>query len=170
MFRPVLGILSLFAVAPACADWFHTLIGYKCDAENNAVILTYKGAYNESGEEMVKNKGPHEWDPWSLTKRDDRGMFSTSKIIEGRCELKDVVYEIKIGPKPMNKNINDQCGAVVSAWAEVWQGSRLVLGRQDFEVYCFGAHPVTTEIVVKSGAREIVIRKVPHDEFYRWKR
>ena len=168
MFRSILVILLLMVATPAHADWFHILVGYKCDTENNAVVLTYRGAYNEDGERMIKNKGPQEWDPWSLTKTDGRGIFSRRKTVGGECQLKDGSYKIEIGPQPMNTNINGRCGAAMTAWAEVWQGLKVILARQNFEVYCLGDHPVTTEILIRSGGREIVMKKVPSAEFYGW--
>jgi hypothetical protein len=56
----------LFSVAPARADFLYKLVGYECDAEADAVILTYRGAANEAGEKMIHEKGPQQWDPWSL--------------------------------------------------------------------------------------------------------
>jgi hypothetical protein len=167
MSRVIAGILFLLTVTPAAADWFHRLVGYKCDTENNQVILTYRGAYNEAGEEMMRNKGPQEWDPWSLSKTNDDGSFGTRTTVQGQCRLKEGLYEIEIGPAPMDKNISGPCGANMSAWARVRKGSKLILDRHDFEAYCHPGDPVTTEIVIRSGGREVVMKKMPRYRFLR---
>lgn len=165
MSRLIFGILLLLAVAPAGAEWFHRLVGYQCDVENNQVVLTYRGAYNQAGEEMVRNKGPREWDPWSLSKRNEEGFFATRKTVRGHCDLADGRYDIEIGPAWLDQNISGVCGANMSAWARVRKGSKVILDRHPFEVYCHPGDLVTTRIVIKSGGKEVLMKTSPRYQF-----
>ena len=168
---------SLLAIAAivlsttsAHADFFYKLVGYECDEKANAVILTYVGALNEAGKKMMKDKGPQQWDPWSLIVKDkkNRNYIGSHKTVNSQCKLSDGIYEITIGPLPGNSNLQGKCGGFMSAWAEVRRGSDIILPRHMFEFGdCHVAEPVTTEIIIEAGGKEPVIQKVPWDEFYK---
>jgi hypothetical protein len=64
--------MMILSTSTAYADSFYKLVGYECDEKADAVILTYKGALNEAGKEMMKNKSPRQWDPWKLIIRDTK--------------------------------------------------------------------------------------------------
>lgn len=159
----------VLSASTAHADFFYKLVGYECDEKADAVILTYEGALNEAGKELMKNKGPRQWDPWKLIVRDKekRNWIGSRKTVGGRCELSDGTYEIDIGPLPGNDNLQGKCGGFMSAWAEVRRGSEIVLPRHMFEFGdCHVAEPVTTKILIEAGKKPVV-QKVPWDEFYR---
>lgn len=100
----------LLSVASARADFLYKLVGYECDAEANAVILTYRGALNEAGEKMMHDKGPQQWDPWSLiVTTEDGNWVESQNIVRGQCRLQDGVYDITIGPEPGNANLQGRC-------------------------------------------------------------
>jgi hypothetical protein len=160
----------VLSTSTAYADFFYKLVGYECDEKADAVILTYKGALNEAGKEMMKNKSPRQWDPWKLIIRDKkkRDWIGSHKTVGGQCKLSDGTYDIIIGPLPGNANLQGKCGGFMSAWAEVRRGSEIVLPRHMFEFGdCHVAEPVTTEIIIEAGGKEPVIQKVPWDEFYK---
>jgi hypothetical protein len=161
--------MIVLSASTAYADFFYKLVGYECDEKADAVILTYAGALNEAGKEMMKNKGPRQWDPWKLIVRDkkNRNYIGSQKTVGGQCKLSDGIYDITIGPLPGNANLQGKCGGFMSAWAEVKRGSDVVLPRHAFEFGdCHVAEPVTTKIVIEAG-KAPVIKKVPWDEFYR---
>ncbi len=162
-------VLLALSVTTAYADSFYKLVGYECDTKKNAVILSYVGAYNEAGEEMMDKKGSQQWDPWSLieTMKDDDHIGSL-KTIQAQCKLKDGIYKITIGASPGNFNIQGRCGAFMSAWAEVRKDSKVLLSRHVFEADCHDTDtPVTTEIVIKAGSKKPIIKKVAWSEFYK---
>lgn len=168
-FLLAIGIV-LLSTASARADFFYKLVGYECDEKADAVILTYSGGLNEAGKDMMKNKGPRQWDPWKLIVKDkkNRNYIGSHKTVHGQCRLSDGVYEITIGPLPGNANLQGMCGGFMSAWAEVKRNSKMALPRHAFEFGdCHFAQPVTTKIVIEAGGKEPVIKKVPWDDFYK---
>lgn len=160
-------ILILLSAAPARADFVYKLVGYECDAKAGAIVLTYSGALNEAGKKMMKQKGPRQWDPWSLiVKTKDGNAVLSQKTVHGQCQLPDGIYDITIGPEPGNANLQGMCGGFITAWAEVKRGAEIILRRQTFEYGdCHAAEPVTTKIVIEAGGKKPVVTKVPFDEF-----
>lgn len=164
----VLAII-LFSVAAARADFLYKLVGYQCDAKAGAVVLSYRGALNDAGRKMVQEKGPQQWDPWSLVVTSEDGNWVDSqRTVHGQCQLEDGVYDITIGPEPGNANLQGMCGGFITAWAEVKRGDEIVWPRQTFESGdCQVAEPVTTKVVIEAGGKQPVVTKVPFDDFAR---
>jgi hypothetical protein len=163
-------VMILCITSNAHGDFFYKLVGYECDEKADAVILTYSGALNEAGKKMLKNKGPRQWDPWSLIIRDtkNRDLIASHKNINNQCTLSDGVYDITIGPQPGNANLQGKCGGFMSAWAEVKHGQEIILPRHSFEFGdCHMAEPVTVKVVVETGGKKPVITKIPWDVFYK---
>jgi hypothetical protein len=162
-------VIILLSAAPARADFFYKLVGYQCDPKADTLILTYTGALNEAGRKMVKQKGPRQWDPWSLiVKTKDGNSVLSEKTVNGQCTLSDGLYDIAIGPQPGNANLQGMCGGFMTAWAEVKRGAETILGRQTFEFGdCHASEPITTKIVIRAGGKAPVVTKVPPDEFVR---
>ena len=162
--------IIVLSTTAAYADFFYKLVGYECNKEANAVILTYTGAQNEAGKQMVRKKGLRQWNPWSLITKDkkNRNYIGQCKTVHGQCKLSDGIYKISIGALPGNANLQGKCGGFMSAWAEVRRDDEVVLPRHEFEFGdCHVAQPVTTKIVIEAGGKEPVIKKVPWDDFYR---
>jgi hypothetical protein len=162
-------MLLLLPLVAAHADELHKLIGYKCDADLNVLVLSYAAGYNEVGEEMIKNKSLFQWDPWSLLVTDERDthMFVIeTKTAKGQCKLKDGLYEIAIGPVPGNHNLESRCGSYMSVWAEVRRGEKIILPPYQFDPPCFDDGPITSEIVIKSGSDKPETKKLSPTEFY----
>jgi hypothetical protein len=157
----------LLSAAPARADFVYKLAGYRCDPQADAVVLTYMGARNQEGKRLMKQKGPGQWDPWSLlTKSKDGNSIVSQKTVQGQCRLRDGLYEITIGPAPGNANLQGMCGGFITAWAEVRRGAETVWRRQTFESGdCHAAAPVTTKVVLHSGGKPPVVTKVPFEDF-----
>jgi len=170
MMRSLLAVtMIVLSAASARADFFYKLVGYQCDKKAKAVILTYTGALNEAGRKLMKNKGPTQWDPWKLiVKSKDGNLIQSYKDIRKQCELEDGTYDVTIGPLPGNANLQGMCGAFITAWAEVRRGAELVLPRHSFEYGdCHSPQPVTTKIVIRAGNKELVVQKIPWEEFYK---
>jgi hypothetical protein len=160
----------VLSTTSAHADFFYKLVGYECDENANAVILTYDGALNEDGKKMMKNKSPRQWDPWSLIVKDkkNRNYIGSLKTVYGQCKLSDGIYEITIGALPGNGNLQGKCGGFMSAWAEVRRDSEIALPRHAFEYGdCHVAQPITMKIIIEAGSKEPVIKKVSWDDFYK---
>jgi hypothetical protein len=157
----------LLSAAPARADFVYKLVGYQCDPKADAVVLTYTGALDGAGKKMMKQKGPQQWDPWSLIVRTkDGNSVLSQKTVHGQCHLSDGIYDITIGPEPGNTNLQGMCGGFVTAWAEVKRGTEPILRRQTFEFGdCHAAEPVTTKIVIEAGGKLPVVTKVPFEDF-----
>jgi hypothetical protein len=161
--------LVVLSTTSAHADFFYKLVGYECDQQADAVIITYVGALNQAGKKMIRNKGPRQWDPWSLMVKDkkNKNFIGSLKTVHGQCTLGDGIYEITIGALPGNGNLQGKCGGFMSAWAEVRRDSKTVLPRHAFEYGdCHVSQPVTTKIVIEAGGKEPIITKVPWDDFY----
>ncbi len=55
----------------------------------------------------------------------------------------------------------------MSAWAEVYHGSKVLLPHYEFEADCHNTEvPVTTEIIIKAGNAKPIIKTIPWDDFY----
>lgn len=137
--------LSLW-LGPAHADAFFKLVGYQCDAKEDRLTLTYDAAANGAGQRMLESKADRQWDPWLLIDMADESLIRSMRTVQGSCALSDGVYDIELGPVPGNMNTVGRCGAWISAWAEVRQGTHVVYPRTDFEsgVDCFYANGVIT--------------------------
>jgi hypothetical protein len=161
--------IIMFSISVANADSFYKLVGYECRKKANSITISYLGAYNEAGEEMMKNKGPQQWDPGELIESmKDEDHIGSLKTIKRKCKLKDGTYTITIGPVPGNSNIQGQCGAWMTAWAEVKHGSKVILPRYNFEAWCDDTEtPVTTAITIKAGKNKPIIKTIPWNEFYK---
>ncbi len=159
----------LFAAA-AHADSFDKRVGYDCDPDQDAVILSYAVAYSEAGRNMVKNEEPRRWDPWTLVVEDQKNkhFIRSHKTVGGQCRLSDGLYRITIGPLPGNANLQGRCGGFMSAWAVVQRGDEIVLPRHEFEIGdCHMTEPVTKKITIKAGGGPVLFEKVPWEDFYR---
>ncbi len=168
MKRVLIALPLLLLVSTARADDFYKRVGYDCDIQNDAVILTYAGASKEAGKKMMK-KSPKQWDPWSLVVKDkkNKDFIGSHKTVYGQCTLSDGVYRITIGPLPGNANLQGKCGGFMSAWAEVKRGDDEILPRHEFEFGdCHVTKPVTTKITIKAGGGAPGIDQVSWDAFY----
>jgi hypothetical protein len=168
MFRYLAALAVLLFTRSASADVFYKLVGYQCEPEKDRIVISYRGAYNEEGEAMVKNKRPEEWQPESLIKsmRDDNHIGEL-ETVHRTCKLKDGVYTVSIGTSPGNFNIQGRCGAHFSAWVEIVRGEQEILPHLEFEADCHVTAPVTTRVVVEAGGKEPSRVETPYDEFYR---
>jgi hypothetical protein len=165
--RTLVLTIILFSAAPARADLLYKLVGYQCDEKADTVVLTYTGALNKAGKKLMRQKGSRQWDPWSLIvlTKDGNSVLS-QKTVHGHCRLQDGIYNITIGPKPGNANLQGMCGGFITAWAEVRRDTEVIWPRQSFESGdCHAPEPVTTKIVIQSGAKRPVVTKVPFDDF-----
>jgi hypothetical protein len=165
--RRYLAIIALGLFAPAAqADWFHTLVGYKCNPATDRLVIYYVGAYNEAGEKMVKNRNGQEWEPWSLVTMKDDDHIGDLKTVERTCELPHGKYKLRIGPSPGNANIQGSCGAQMSAWVEVIRDDAIVLTPRSLEGDCHGDDDVLTRITFDKGSQDAKLKFLPKSQFW----
>jgi hypothetical protein len=164
----LLSLLLLALAGPASADTFYTLVSYECDQDANRIVITYRGAYNEEGENLVRFKSDDQWEPGQLIKSMiDDDHIGELETIHRTCRLADGEYSISIGPSPGNMNIQGRCGAQLSAWVEIERESTKLLRRHHFEGDCHMGAPVLTKVEVQGGKPEPLLSYTPYNEFYR---
>jgi hypothetical protein len=165
--RRLLLLLALGAFAPgAKADWFHTLVGYKCNPKTDRLIIYFVGAYNEKGEEMVAKKSSNEWAPWSLISMRDDDHIGELKTVERVCDLPHAKYRLYIGPSPGNANVQGRCGAHMSAWIQVFRNDILVLPTRSFEGDCHSDDDVLTRVTFAKGREAPQMRFSSKNSFW----
>lgn len=150
------------------ADEFHKIVSYICDGKNDRLVVEYRGAYNEAGEELIAHKGDNAWNPADLrgwTPSDRR--FSSSKTIRRNCQLSDAKYILKINPVPNDfRNIQGKCGDWETVRVNILKRGKSLIKSQ-FESDCYDtATPVITKIIVEAGQNRPRVTRVNWDEFY----
>jgi len=152
--------------ARASADTWYNLVSYQCDAKNDLLLVQYKGAHNQDGENLVRGKPADSWEPWSLLVMKDSQFIGELKTVERDCLLSDGTYHVSIGPTPGNMNVGGRCGAFVSAWTEIAHGADTPR-HFELEGDCLAIdQPVITEIAVHAGKPTPEISSVPKRDFY----
>jgi hypothetical protein len=153
----------------AHADYFHTLVGIKCNTQTDRLIVYYVGAYNEEGEALIARKNGNEWTPGELiVSMQDDDHIGELKTIVRSCELSQGEYEIHIGPSPGNMNIQGQCGAQLSAWVEIRLYGEVLVPRRDFEPWCHDLDgEVLTRVTIDSVSKNPRFTTIKYDEFFR---
>lgn len=164
-------VIAFFILASstcAYADAFYVLVGYICDKKNDQLLLTYDGAYNEAGEEMVASKRPTQWDPWRLVIAKDDDHIGSLIPIRRICRLSDGIYQVTILPSPGNFNVQGRCGAWMTASAEVKKARKLVHRVHRFESDCHDMDtPITTRVTIKPIVEKPEVTTVSWEEFYK---
>lgn len=161
--------LVFFAYA-AHADEPYEAVQYSCDAAANRLTLEYLMAQNEEGRAMVSRLGPDGWDPETLVKRDADGNVVGMTEVHRTCILSDGAYEVAVGPRPGNANVQGTCGAAMTAWARVTKDS-VTLVERNFEGWCMGEDPIVRKLEVHAGGgtpqlvTEFYRRHAPTAEF-----
>jgi hypothetical protein len=161
-------VVLLWIPSLSCADSFHKLVGVECQPENSVLIVRYRGAYNEAGESMIKNKGSNEWDPWALVRIEDDGkrtVIVSIREVEKNCRLGDATYSVAIRPVPGNYNVQGRCGAHMSAGVRIKKGSEEIINT-DFEGDCHEDGPVITAIKIRPETKA-EFTEVKSNEFYK---
>lgn len=150
------------------ADEFHKIVSYFCDEKNNRLVVEYRGAYNEAGEELIAHKGDNAWNPadlrgWAPSDR----RFSSPKTIRRNCKLSDTKYILEISPVPNDfRNVQGRCGDWETARVRILKHGKILVKTQ-LESDCYDTTtPVTTKIIVKTGQNRTEITRVSWDEFY----
>ena len=164
-FSIVFLILLTLVTGRAYADEFYTLVGYRCDQKRDRLTVSYQGAYNGKGEDLIKNKKNDQWDPWKLVVMRDDSHIGSTKEIRKICNLSDGAYDVSIGIIPGNWNIQGKCGAFITAWTEIRRESRS-FGKISFEdPDCFSERDVITTVTIRPGNKPST-SSVSHSEFY----
>jgi hypothetical protein len=165
--KRLLVVLVFLVVAPSAhADWFHTLVGYKCNQATQRLVVYYVGAYNEDGESMVQHKTANEWAPSSLVTMRDEDHYGESRSVARTCDLKHGSYEIKLGPSPGNANVQGQCGAHVSAWVSIKRNGEIV-GNYTFDEDCH-AKEVLVRVTIDGSTAAPRLKHVSRNSFLGW--
>ncbi|MDR0664454.1 MAG: hypothetical protein LBF86_02885 [Helicobacteraceae bacterium] len=146
-------------LAPLCAnaDIFYTLVGYECGSDR--LTLTYDGAYNEEGGNMLANKRDTQLEPHSLLTIESTDKYARivdTAVHKAECKLSDGVYQIEIAPYPGNSNILGLCGAWVGARAKVTKGDMTLYDR----VFADDCHQRFNKDLWIEGKQEVIITRV----------
>ncbi len=166
--KSLAALVLLLLALPASADSFYVLIGFQCDSRNDTLTITYDGAYNEAGKAMLENKRATQWNPWDLVSMRDDDHIGEVKTVRRTCRLSDGVYEIRLWADPGNTNVQGQCGAHMSAGAEVKRGKHVLSRVPSFEPDCHDVEtPIITRVKIRAGARKGIEARVPNKEFYK---
>jgi hypothetical protein len=155
---------------PACADWFHKVVRYRCDTKADLLVISYDGAYNEAGERLVRNKGPNDWIPSDLIKADRRKEVRTgSRTISKQCRLSNGVYLVEMTGRYSNAHPAQYCGGFETV-ALVIRKDKTMLFNQAFEEGGCGSDSeldVVTEVSISPSSLTPAIRTVRNDDFYK---
>jgi hypothetical protein len=163
-------ILALVAVcfsvvAPASyAEELRTLIGYECDPGSDRLTLSYVGAYDEKGTDLVAHKSARQWDPRSLVELAGDGLLTSQRTVEASCALSDGLYAIELGPEPADASVQGPCGAFMGAWASVSRDGEVVLPHYPFDT-CEGSF-VIASVVIRPHSRPMVRTVAKSQHFY----
>jgi hypothetical protein len=148
-----LSVLSATANADlSFVDSIYTVVGFQCDAANDILLLTYDGAYGLTGENLVRDKKPDQWDLWSL--------YYAHQTIRKQCRLSDGEYELSISVYNTGS-----CPDCYGIWAKVTHGSKVVLNEG---LHGFEGPPTQTVIaqaVIKSHDVQPELTKLTWDDF-----
>lgn len=121
MTRRLLFVLLLTLALPIHAEYYYRYIGYSCDVKKDKLIINYTTIPYEGDYKPKKKR--HRWELGALieTKESDKAHTFISKItkIVRHCKLGNGTYKITFSPAPGNHDLEGQCGAHMSAWAEV---------------------------------------------------
>jgi hypothetical protein len=147
-----LSLLLLVLCGSANADSFYTVVGFQCDQTKDALVLTYEGAYDFAGEELVRHKKPNQWDLWTL--------YEKRQTVQQQCSLSDGQYELSISIYSRGS-----CYDCFGIWVKVIHGSKLVFdkGLDGFE----GPPPpeVVARAIIKSKDRQPELTMLSWDDF-----
>ena len=148
------------------ADAWYQLVIYKCDKKNDYVMVEFKGAYNEEGEAMIKEKTADMWDPWSLVSPDKSGQhIGKRQTIKKICTLSDGKYTVEIGPSPGNTDTLGECGAQMNAWTRIKREGKQIIHQKMGS--CSTKDKIVNKIVIKAGQREPLISSMDWFDFYK---
>lgn len=160
-------LLALVSIS-VHADAFYVLVGYICDKKQDQILLTYDGAYNDAGKEMVANKRDTQWDPWRLVIAKDDDHIGSLMKVKRKCQLSDGTYDITLMPSPGNFNVQGRCGAWMTASAEVRKGKNVIYTVRRFESDCHDMEtPITMRVAIKPKSSSPSVTVVPWEEFYK---
>jgi hypothetical protein len=161
-----LGLAATLSSGIANADESYKLIRYSCDVGAGVAAVTYAGAVNEAGEELIKAKGQDAWEPRDLVEYDNDGFVRKTLTIRRKCGLSDGEYEFAIIGKPGNGNIQGECGAEITAELRISRSGK-VLYRGPFEGHCHANQPVVVSVSIRAGSPSVAVRKMDADEFFK---
>jgi hypothetical protein len=136
----------------ALAETIFTVVGFQCDQTKDILVLTYDGAYDYAGEELVRNKKSNQWDLWSL--------YDNRKTIQQRCRLSDGDYDLSISIYSTGS-----CNECYGIWAKIMHGDKSVFneGLDGFE-----GPPIQTVIVravIRSHDEKPELTRLSWDDF-----
>ena len=145
-------LLVFSASVPADPTYIYTVAGFQCDPANDVLLLTYDGAYDLAGQNLVRDMKPDHWDLWTL--------YYSGKSIQKRCSLSDGDYELTL-----SLYNTGSCYDCYGFWAKVTNGGKLVFneGLHGFEGP--PAQIVITRAVIKSHNAQPELTRRSWDDF-----
>lgn len=164
-FLVLLFSIFLFS-ANANADQFAVAVKYLCDSESDILSIKYVGAWNSDGDKLIEGLGPDDWDPWNLFVENEYNDLRYAITAKRTCSLSSGAYHVTVGPTPEIWNAQGECGATLTAWAEIKKDAN-ILFKRSFEGWCHGSDPVIREVRVRGSNGVAEVESVSQDEFYK---
>lgn len=109
-------------------------VGYICDTQGDRLIIIYYplGEPQKARIQRIQNV-QEEWKLWDGVTVNQKGYIVDIKTKHVRCPLSNGVYEASLSAAPRNYYIFGQCGAGMSASAEVRFHKRRIYYLERFE-------------------------------------
>ncbi len=161
-----IGLAFLYG-KPAFADQFYIAIQVNCAPKLSTLDVVFKGAWNESGEMMLRSLGKNSWSTWDLVEfaQDANGKYTMQeKKKQVRCQIGSSRYVVDIqsmmapGFHPEGK-----CASRMGAKAQVTLNRRIIAeaGLDG----CTENGNVTTSMTIAPG-KAVAKTEVPAEKFY----
>lgn len=165
--HPFIAAVLCIASSEAVADQFYVTVTFECHVSKPELRISFRGYWNEAGEEAIALAGNSVIDPRALvsfTQTPEGEYTLKTKSISKKCVLGKNGYAIDIAPLMASRfHPEGFCAARIGAIANVkLRNKRIVSEGVDA---CTETGLVTTEILI-SMDQSIAYKKVPADVFY----
>jgi hypothetical protein len=168
-------IFILFAMAlqwtnsARAVENVHPLIILKCDTEADVLTITNSLKRGDKGADFDFAAGDDTyslWDMVTVARTTDSTRIIKSTKTTNRCRLSSGEYTVILEPQIFSKDLDKQCGEMISGAVTVVHDGTEILERTAFEEYCHGSIPVITRITIFGKTAEYKIKRIPKSKFY----
>lgn len=130
----VIGLLPSIA----WADHLEQTVAVTCDLTAHQLVIEHHGAYNQEGDRLLQNLGPHQWDIGHLI-----GTPTGKEAVSQTCQLGQTQYHVNIVGVSWGGYGQEQ-----TAHITVTAGQRTLFNRDlQGTTFTTGSRPVITKIV-----------------------